>query len=222
MEKILKKIKQERIKAIIFCFMSFFAIYVFICLSLYGLLYYSANPGNTITLQPSDVDVKIYDKYMVIDYKVDGIEYHIIRQISKTEQSTPLDHFIFSYKDGYPETIFVSIVNQTDTLNRSFIIAFIVLLLPFLILIPLFYFIIYNKQIKIVKNGFEIKTEVVSNINNRCVVKWFNPDDNKTYYYSFYIKPNKSKWQEKIENIYLIINKTNYKEFYVVGKESEI
>ena len=88
-----------------------------------------------------------------------------------------------------------------------------------LIFFILFYFIIYNKYIRIAKNGMLIETEIVHHSNNKYIVKWVNPEDKKSYYYIFNTKIVKSKWEEKVEKMYLAINKSNYKEFYVVGKE---
>ena len=152
-------------------------------------------------------------------YRIDGTDYQQISVVPDEKKQYSNSDITISYNKDYPSSIYVEYPNES---NKDFIIityAIIVLLVAVLIFLILFYFIIYNKYIRIAKNGMLIETEIVQHSNNKYIVKWVNPEDKKSYYYIFNTKIVKSKWEEKVEKMYLAINKSNYKEFYVVGKE---
>ena len=218
METLLKKIKYERLKKIIFGFLSFLFIYASLCvLFLAPILKINSNPDNRIIIP--DVNIDRYDDYEVVKYSVDGVDYQKIRTISKKEKNTPIENLIFSYRKDFPTKIYVEIKDDSSQdLSSTIFVLGIVCTIAF-VLIALFYIIIYNKYLRILKNGIVIETEIVKHVNESYIVKWINAENNKAYYYIFNTKSKKQKWEEINNKIYLVVNKTNYKEFFVAGKE---
>ncbi len=218
METLLKKIKYERLKKIIFGFFSFLFIYASLCvLFLTPILKINSNSDNRIIIP--NVNIDRYDDYEVVKYSVDGVDYQKIRTISKKEKNTPIENLIFSYRKDFPTKIYVEIKDDSSQdLSSTIFVLGIVCTIAF-VLIALFYIIIYNKYLRILKNGIVIETEIVKHVNESYIVKWINTENNKAYYYIFNTKSKKQKWEEINNKIYLIVNKTNYKEFFVAGKE---
>ncbi len=219
MEKVLKRIRTERMKIICINYFTILLAWSIVMLAIWGLYYAFTNSNKDNRVPITNAQIHQYDKYLVIDYSVDGTDYQQISVVPDEKKQYSNSDITISYNKEYPSSIYVEYPNES---NKDFIIityAIIVLLVVVLILLILFYFIIYNKYIRIAKNGMLIETEIVQHSNNKYIVKWVNSEDKKSYYYIFNTKIVKSKWEEKVEKMYLAINKSNYKEFYVVGKE---
>lgn len=217
METIIKRIRIECIKYIIFSFLSFGFVLGTLFLLFYSL--FNSSRTNIIKIDSDDISTTMYGDYMVVDYTVDGVDYHKIRTVSETEKAYSLDDFVYSYKEGYPGMLYVDTTESIRNGNSTIIISFAKIAIIALLAITLFYLIIFGHYVRIIKNGIIIEAEVLKRIQNRFVVKWVNPDDNKSYIYIFHTKQNKAKWEEKIEKMCLVVNKLNYKKFYVIGKE---
>ncbi len=219
MEKVLKRIRTERMKIICINYFTVLLAWSIVMLAIWGLYNAFTNSNKDSRIPITNAQIHQYDKYLVIDYSVDGTDYQQISVVPDEKKQYSNSDITISYNKEYPSSIYVEYPNES---NKDFIIityAIIVLLVVVLILLILFYFIIYNKYIRIAKNGMLIETEIVQHSNNKYIVKWVNSEDKKSYYYIFNTKIVKSKWEEKVEKMYLAINKSNYKEFYVVGKE---
>ena len=219
MEKVLKKIRAERLKTICTNYLIVLFAWLIVFISLYGLYYVLYNLDNDKKVPITNAQIHQYDKYLVIDYIVDGTEYQQISGAPANGKQYSKSDLAISYNKDFPSSIYVEYPNEFNNgllIITYFNIGFVVVLF---ILITIIYFIIYNKYIKIAKNGMLIETEIIHHLDNRYIVKWINPEDKKSYYYIFNTKITKRKWEEKVEKLYLAINKSNYKEFYVVGKE---
>ena len=219
MEKVLKRIRTERMKIICINYFTVLLAWSIVMLALWGLYNAFTNSTKDNRVPITNAQIHQYDKYLVIDYSVDETDYQQISVVPDEKKEYSKSDLSISYYKDYPGSIYVEYPNESD--NDFIIITYsiIVLLVVVFIFFIIIYFIIYNKYIRIAKNGMLIETEVIQHSNNKYIVKWINPEDKKSYYYIFNTKIVKSKWEEKVEKMYLAINKSNYKEFYVVGKE---
>ena len=207
MENILTKLKKEKIKSIIsISLMIIIAFAIAISATIYMLQFNKEEAKNA--------KVRNYDKYMVVTIEVDGEEYTNIEEIPKVKKNNPTDNLKVTYNKTNPKNISIDYGPSSMTVGIVSVIVVMTIVITIGIISK-----IYNKNIRIVENGFVAEADVIKNTKESLMLKWVNPEDNKCFYYIFNKEKYEKNWIEKIEKIYIIINKQNYKEFYVVGKE---
>ena len=163
-----------------------------------------------------DVDsssVTVYGDFMVIDYEVDGQHYKNICRLLESRKDNPTKDLIVKCYKNKPQNTYI----------KYPAVGFYVILITGYFAIHLLLILAtvrnYNKDINTLKNGELVEAEVVSNTPFSMILKWNNPKDNKCYYYTFLKAKIESKWIEKIDKLKIMVNKQDYREFYVIGKE---
>ena len=184
------------------------------------LIIYAAVIAVTIVLSRLYVEevekakIRIYGRYMVVDYEIDEQDYTDIQIIPENKVNNPTERLKIMHYKNNPEEIYI---DYSMEIRQVIIIASIFGII--FILIVFFVGKSCDKEIETVKNGMIVEAEVIRNTAGGGLLRWINPEDNKSYYYLFYKGKYERKWIEKIEKVYIVVNKANMKNFYVIGKE---
>ncbi|MCR5187064.1 MAG: hypothetical protein K6D97_08155 [Clostridia bacterium] len=159
-------------------------------------------------------EIRYYGRYMAVDYEYDGQNYSVIQIIPESKIENPTDGLKIKCHKNNPQNSFIDY--SVETKHIVIIALFFTIVFG---LVVLFVGKSLNKEIQTVENGMIVEAEVVKNTAGRVLVKWINPEDKKSYYYIFFKNRYERKWIEQIEKVFIVINRTNLKNFYVIGKE---
>lgn len=207
MEKILLKVKKEKTKAIVSTIIIVLIVYAVVIAVMIVLSRFYVE-------EVEKAKIRIYGRYMVVDYEIDEQDYTDIQIIPENKVNNPTERLRIMHYKNNPEEIYIDYpmeIRQVIIIASIFGIIFI--------LIVFFVGKSCDKEIETVKNGMIVEAEVIRNTAGGGLLRWINPEDNKSYYYLFYKGKYERKWIEKIEKVYIVVNKANMKNFYVIGKE---
>lgn len=205
MEKIINELKREKLKYIIISV----AIVIILLIGVFKIINIILN--HNLKNVDSSI-VTIYGDFMVIDYEVDGQQYKDISYIPKSRRDNPTkDLVVMCYKNS-PQNAYIEypyVGFYAGLITGYFIINLLLIMVNVRN---------YNKDIYILKNGELVEAEVVDNTAFRMILKWNNPYDNKCYYYTFLKSKIERRWIEKIDKLNIMVNKQDFRKFYVVGR----
>ena len=207
MEKLLSKVKKEKTKAIIIAIVGTLLVYAVAVAVAYSISRLGIE-------EVEGAKIRIYGKYMAVDYEFDGQNYSSIQVIPESKIENPTDGLKIKCYKNNPQNSFIDY--SLETKHIIIIALFFTIVLG---LVVLFVGKSLNKEIQTVENGMIVEAEVVKNTAGRVLVKWINPEEGKSYYYIFFKNRYERKWIEQVEKVFIVVNRRNLKNFYVIGKE---